>query len=551
MFAAGLALVVGAPFSHFLRAALEYAAISLGVRLLSSTRSIFNWLISNGVQSALTEAYLSHAAHLRLEVRLHPAFHDLHGRVRVAASREPGDNVVVKLMTLVRYVLNVFGIAAGLIAISPVLAGAAVLATVPSFLESARLSWQKRALALGQSRRQNMLQYLEGLLTSRTAAAEIRAYGLGEHLLGRWRALLRTLQEEQWDLSVRTRPVAIALYIASNGLLGYALGILWALWLVAHGRLDVAAFATAAAALYTFRQHLEIALVHLSLTQGQSLELSDLFAFLDAPLTEQTGPSATRPFPSPLREGITVENLGFTYPGRDRPALRGVSFRLKPGEKVALVGPNGAGKSTLVRCLLGLYHPTEGQVLFDGVPQELIDPASLRAHVAAVFQEHARFRLTLREAIGFGRIQAMHDDATVLAAAHCGGAGDVLRALPAGLATWLDRTQPGGVDLSGGEWQRIATARAFMREAELLILDEPTAALDPRAEAEVFHSFLTMAEGRTAVLISHRLGFARMADRILVLEDGRLVEEGTHPDLVARGGLYAQMWAAQRQWYTA
>ena len=548
VFAAGLALPGGAPFGRFLAAAAAYAALSLGLWLLTSARGVFNRLISSGMQSALTEAYLAHAARLPLEVRLHPAYHDLHGRVRAAASRESGDNAILKLLTLFRYGLQAAGIAAGLFVLSPPLAVAAALASLPSLLDGVRLTWWTRALVLDQSRRQNRLRYLEELLTARAAAPEVRAFGLGDTLLGRWRDLLRGLQAERWALELRARPLAILLYIACDGLLGYALGVLWALWLVTHGRLGVAAFAAAVTALATFRANLEVLIVHVNLTHGQTLELADLFGFLDAPLPERDRPG-TRPFPAPLRQGIAVEGLGFAYPGAAHPALRGVTFRLHPGEKVALVGPNGAGKSTLVRCLLGLYRPTEGGVSFDGVPQEVIAAASLRAHVAPVFQEHARFRLTLREGVGFGRVDALGEEARIVAATRRGGAGELLHALPAGLDTWLDRARPGGVDLSGGQWQRVATARAFMREAEVLVLDEPTAALDPLAEAEVFRGFVAMAEGRTAVLVSHRLGFARLADRILVLDGGRLAEEGTHAALLARGGIYAAMWAAQAQWY--
>ncbi len=548
VFAAGAALAAGATLTRLLQAAAVYAAVGLGVWLLTSARTVFGSTVSNGIQSALTEAYLTHAARLRLEVRLHPAYHDLHGRVRAIAEREQGDNVVTSLMTLVRYALILIGVAAGLFALTPALAVAAVLATVPSFLEGVRHRWWERRLALDQSRRQNRLRYLEGLLISRAAAPEVRAFGLADHLLERWRALLRELQAEQWALERRARPIAVALYVVSDGLLGYALGLLWALWLVVHGRLGVAAFAASVAALATFRQWWELAVVRLHLTHGHTLELADLFAFLDAPLTEG-GATATRPFPAPAQRGLTVKDLGFTYPGADAPSLQGIAFSLAPGEKVALVGPNGAGKSTLVRCLLGLYRPDEGGVFFAGVPQEAIAPSELRAHLAAVFQEHARFRLTLREGVGFGRVESMHDDARILGASQRGGAEDILQRLPHGLEAWLDPGRPGGVELSGGQWQRVASSRAFMREAEVLVLDEPTAALDPQAEAEVFHSFATMAAGHTAVLVSHRLGFARLADRILVLDGGRLVEAGTHGDLLARGGLYAEMWAAQARWY--
>ena len=309
------------------------------------------------------------------------------------------------------------------------------------------------------------------------------------------------------------------------------------------------AFAAAVVALTSFRSWWELAVVRLHLTHDHSLELADLFAFIDAPLTESDAPTP-QPFPAPLRHGVAVEDLGFTYPGASLPALRGVSFALAPGERVALVGPNGAGKSTLVRCLLGVYRPTTGRVCLDGVPQEAMAPAELRAHLAAVFQEHARYRLTLREGIGFGRVEALGDEPRILAAARRGGAQDVLRDVPGGLDAWLDRARPGGTDLSGGQWRRVAVARAHMRDADILVLDEPTAALDPEAETELFHAFAAMAKGRTAILVSHRLGFARLADRVLVLDGGRLVEEGSHEALVARGGLYAALWAVQAQRYT-
>lgn len=548
LFAAAQSLVGGAALAQFLASAAAFVGVGLAIGLAISTRGVFNSAVSSAIQSALSEAYLEHSAHQRLEVRLHPAYHDLHARVQATTTRDAGNNVVRTLLLLLRYMLAAAGIAAGLFVLSPSLAVSAVLATLPSFLEGVRVTWWKRLLALDQTRRQNALRYLEGLLTTRAAAPEIRAFGLASFLLGRWGALVRELQAEQWALEWRTRPMAIALYVASDGLLGYALGVLWALWLVAHGHLAVAAFAATVAALANFRSNWEVALVHLNLTHERALELADLFAFLDAPVREGDGPSP-RGFPVPLRSGVEVRGLGFTYPGATAPALQAVTLRLAPGEKVALVGPNGAGKSTLVRCLLGLYRPTAGGVSFDGVPQGAIALQSLRAHLAPVFQEHARFRLTLREAVGFGQVEGMHDAARVLEAMRRSGAADLLGHLPAGLDTWLDPAWPRGVDLSGGQWQRVATARAFMRDAPILILDEATAALDPRAEAEAFRSFVAMAEGRTAVLVSHRLGFARLADRIVVLQGGRVVEEGTHADLLRVGGLYAEMWAAQAQWY--
>ena len=245
---------------------------------------------------------------------------------------------------------------------------------------------------------------------------------------------------------------------------------------------------------------------------------------------------------------IEVRDLTFTYPGAERPALRGVSFTLPAGEKVALVGENGAGKTTLVHLLLGLYTPTEGSVHIGGQDLRELDPAPLWASTGAVFQDFTQYHLTVRENVGLGHVDHLGDHAAVHRAAGAGGAADFVEELPERYETVLGPTF-GGRDLSVGQWQRVATSRGLMRGADLLVLDEPTAALDPKAEAEVYGRFAEHAGGRTAILISHRMGFARLADRILVLKDGELIEQGTHDQLVRLGGEYAHLFATQARWY--
>jgi ATP-binding cassette subfamily B protein len=266
------------------------------------------------------------------------------------------------------------------------------------------------------------------------------------------------------------------------------------------------------------------------------------------PPVQDRAPGRLRPFPRPLREGIRCEDVWFTYPGSDCPALAGVSCEIRAGQKVALVGENGAGKTTLVKLLLGLYRPDAGRITFDGCNVQQIDPRSLRRAMSAVFQQFVRYQLTLGENVGLGQPGRMGDRACLEEAGERAGISDLVRALTEGHETLLG-PDVGGVDLSGGQWQRVAIARAFFRDAAVLVLDEPTAALDPLAELAVFERFAELAQGRAAVLISHRLGMARLADRVLVLARGRVVEHGTHEELLRAGAAYATLFRAQARWY--
>lgn len=244
-----------------------------------------------------------------------------------------------------------------------------------------------------------------------------------------------------------------------------------------------------------------------------------------------------------------MNDLSFRYPQAERAAIDGISFTIHPGERVALVGANGSGKTTLVKVLLGLFEPTRGEVRYGQLPSVQANRDELWNQSAAVFQDYTRFAFTLGENIGFGRAERMDEQHEVELAARQGGADSIADNLPDGYGTLLTREFAGGTELSGGEWQRVAISRGFMRNAALVVLDEPTASLDPQAEADVFRRFLSMSGGRTTLVVSHRLGSARFCDRVLVLREGRLIENGTHADLLAQKGDYARMWALQSQWY--
>ena len=253
--------------------------------------------------------------------------------------------------------------------------------------------------------------------------------------------------------------------------------------------------------------------------------------------------------PSPIRQGFEFKDVGFRYPGSERWAVRHLTFTIGLGERVALVGENGAGKTTLVKLLARLYDPDEGQILLDGVDLRDYDLVSLRRNIGVIFQDFVRYDFILKENIGVSEIERLEDDARIHEAARRSRAEDVAGRLAGGYDQMLGRRFDGGVELSGGEWQKVALARAYLREAQVLILDEPTAALDARAEYEVFLRFAELTKGRMAVLISHRFSTVRMADRILVLQGGELMDHGTHEELVARGGLYAELFSLQAAGY--
>ena len=296
------------------------------------------------------------------------------------------------------------------------------------------------------------------------------------------------------------------------------------------------------------RSLIQSVLISLSSIYEQSLYLSDLFTFFDVQPTVISKPNA-QAVPKPIVSGFRFENVGFRYPGSERWAVRGLSFTFQAHERIALVGENGAGKTTLVKLLARLYDPDEGRILLDGVDLRDYDLGSLRKNIGIIFQDFVRYDFVLRENIGISQIEALTDDARIREAAHRSLADSVVQRVPQGYDQMLGKRFDNGVELSGGEWQKVALARAYMREAQVLILDEPTAALDARAEYEVFLRFAELTKGRMAVLISHRFSTVRMADRILVLKNGELVDDGTHDELVARGGLYAELFSLQAAGY--
>jgi ATP-binding cassette, subfamily B, bacterial len=379
-------------------------------------------------------------------------------------------------------------------------------------------------------------KYWQELLTGRGAAAEIRLFGLGPLLVRRWRSVTDRLLGEVAARRRQTLLRGVVLLLLNIAVFGVAAaGLLLA---AAEGRISGGELV---ALLFAVQQFLDLLDLDLDKLRVFFNNLDYLPQFLALPGDERAGGVAP--------EGLDVwmEGVGFTYPGAARPALDGVTLHVRPGERVALVGENGAGKSTLARLLLGLYTPTSGHILVSGVDMQSLDLQQWRERVGAVFQDFMRFPLTARENVGFGRVAHLHDEHAIAAAAQASGATAVIDALPHGYDTHL--TPAFGTDLSLGQWQQLALARAHLRAAPLVVLDEPAAALDARAERDVYEQFLKLAAGKTVLLISHRIGSARLADRVVVLANGRIVEEGTHDALLAAGGLYAELYGLQAAWY--
>ena len=455
--------------------------------------------------------------------------------------------------------------------VSPWLSLALVAVLVPLALRAAEVSRQWMAFTYGQTEEQRRVRYVDGLLTGRGEQKEVRVFNLSPALGERWHRLRRTLRAGMLGQkrrgvvqSLPTTGLSLAVTVGTAFLLALAL---------ADHRLTTGAFVALFGGVGAVQGAMHRIAFSVRDLQTGATDVGYVRAFLDLPEADHPAASpstAAEPiaaagagataaaspsvavsaaFPNPLRHGIRLEGVTFSYPGRTQPVLDRLDLELRPGERVALVGPNGAGKSTLVKLLLGLYRPESGRITADGQDYRAIAPESLHDGISAVYQDYFNFAFTARESVGVGRAACSEDLAAVRSAARLGGADPFITALPQGYESPLGHILDGGTDLSGGQWQRIAVSRAFMRNPRLLILDEPTAALDPKAEAEVYARFTELLAGRAALLISHRLGSARLADRIVVLHEGHIEEDGTHSALLALGGLYARMWEEQAQWY--
>jgi ATP-binding cassette subfamily B protein len=388
--------------------------------------------------------------------------------------------------------------------------------------------------------------YLGWLLTGDQHAKEVRLFNLGPTLMGRFRELRRQLRHERLALAGRramanlgTQVLAALALFGSYALIAYR---------TIRGAITPGELVMYLQAFQRGQDYLREVLRGLADLYEDTLYLSNLYEFLDLE-PKVAEPPRPRPVPRPMTTGIVFDHVHFRYPTGSRPVLQDINLTVRPGEHVALVGENGSGKTTLIKLLCRLYDPLEGQITFDGTDLRLFGIAALRQEIGVIFQDYVQYHLTARENVWLGNVDLPPDHEQIAVAARYAGADEVISRLPHGYETVLGKWFEDGEELSIGEWQKVALARAFLREAPILVLDEPTSALDARAEYQVFETFRQLAAGRTAILISHRFSTVRLADRIYVLNGGRIVESGTHTELMNRGGTYARLFEMQAQYY--
>ncbi|MBD3919862.1 ABC transporter ATP-binding protein [Paenibacillus sp. PR3] len=531
-----------------LSALFFWLAVTLGLAAINNSLWPLFSLQEEKVRLELEESLLQDlqdkASRLRLEVFERSDFHDLLGRARSVT--EPGFmlNISYDLFHMVRSAFNMFTISAVVLWWNPWLFFAIAITALPSpimkWLEVQKL-FQLEKEQIPDVRLRN---YYAGIMRSREAAKEVRTFGLADWLHSRWQGLFWQVEDAKFRLSVRNNVKHVLLY--SLGVVGVSCGIAWCVAAVLNGSLNEGRFAAMFVALGGVSAGIRSVFDSFSRVSGSLLRIGDFFDYML--LGPEEEPATTAKQPSE-QASFVLEHVSFRYPQTDRDALQDVCCTFCDGERIALIGENGSGKTTLVKLLAGLYQPTEGVIRFGDTDLQLIDMAELRRRMAVVFQDFNRYAFTVRDNIGFGNVMELQHGGLIQDAAVRSGADEIIAGLPQGYDTLLTKQFSGGTELSGGQWQKLAIARSYMREAAIAMLDEPTSALDPKAESDVLRQFLATSQNKTAFIVSHRLGLARFCDRILLMQDGRIVEQGSHDELVAKNGEYAQLWAMQSQWY--
>ena len=528
-----LGLLLGAEF-----------AVAVLADVLGRIVALLDGLLAERVSTSSSVRLMEHAATLDLEDFEDAEFQDQLERARRQTSGRM--TLMSQLFSQAQDLVTVASLAAGLIVFAPWLIVLLLVALVPAFLGEAHFNAKSYSLDFGRTPERRELDYVRQTAASAETAKEVKIFGLNGFLIDRYRRLATSFYEANRRLALRR--AGWGGLFTTIGTIGYYFAYAYIAWRTLTGEFSVGDLTFLAGSFRRLRTLLESLLSGFSSVAGQALYLDDLFSFFEVQ-PEIHSPAHPLPFPKPIRDGFVFEDVGFIYPGAERWAVRHLSFTLKAGEVVALVGENGAGKTTLVKLLTRLYDPDEGRILLDGRDLRDYGLDELRGSMGVIFQDFVRYNLPAGDNIAVGRVEARDDHERIARAAGRSQADEVIARLPRGYDQMIGKRFKNGVELSGGEWQKIAIARAYMREAEVLILDEPTAALDARAEFEVFQRFKELSKGKTAVLISHRFSSVRMADRILVLADGRVEAQGTHEELVAQQGRYAELFELQAAGY--
>ena len=532
-----------------IRAVFYYLLIELMLFLLGTginhSRRLIQQLIQLQLANRIRAEIIRKALTLDLAFFEHPDYYD-----RLQNARREGGYKPVELINdtfqIVQNAITLISFAALMLRFSPWLVLILLATSIPSFIAETRFSEQGFRLLTRRAPETRQINYLARLLTEDTAAKEIKLFNLGDKLLARYTDLFAKFFAEDKSLAVRRAAVGFGLGLIAT--LGFYGSYAWIVWRAVQGQIslgDMTLYLT------IFRQGqatFQSILAGLGNIYENNLFMANYLDFLE--LKPQMPIAAGRgKLPASIKYGVEFRGVGFRYPDSDEWVLRGVDLTVGAGEKIALVGHNGAGKTTLIKLLSRLYDPTEGVILIDGVDIRDLDPLELRQKIGVIFQDFVRYHMPAGENIGFGQIEAADRMDRIVEAARKSGAHAMIEELPEGYQTMLGRWFHGGHELSLGQWQRIALARAFMRDAEILVLDEPTASLDAQTEYEIFQHFKELTDGKMAILISHRFSTVRMADRIAVIQHGRIAELGSHEELLRREGIYAELFSMQAEGY--
>ena len=523
--------------------ALEFALALLtdGLnRMINLTDGLLGDLFSNYTSMRI----MKHAATLDLDQFEDSIFYD---KLERARQQTVGRTVLLsQVMSQVQDFISMAFLLTALIAFNPWLILLLLLAIIPSFLGESYFNSKNYALSRSQTPERRELDYLRYLGASDETAKEVKIFGLSDFIIARFKTLSDKFYSDNSKLAVRRS--LWGTFFSVLGTLGYYAAYGFIIYDTVTGKTTVGSLTFLAGSFRQLSGLMETMLSRFTIVSQGAIYLNDFIDFFEIKpkITQEKNALS---FPNPIKTGFVFQNVGFQYRNTDRWANRNLSFTLNPGEKLALVGENGAGKTTLVKLLARLYDPTEGRILLDGKDLKEYDLEGLRHNLGIIFQDYIRYQMTFYQNIAVGNINEIDNEELVKRAATESLADKLALKFPDAYQQWLGRRFNDGVELSGGEWQKVALARAYMKDAQVLILDEPTAALDARAEYEVFQRFAELTKGKSAVLISHRFSTARLADRILVLDNGTLLESGTHQELLKANGRYAELFNLQAKGY--
>ncbi len=529
---------------HFWWLVVGEMVLAVVTGILSRTVDYFDSLLADRYTHHVSVEVMRKAAALDVTVYEDPIFYDRLERARVQATDRLA--MIQQMGRLIQQTVTAIAFSAVLIRYSPFLLFLLVAGILPAFLGESHFAFLTYAKNFRQTPIRRQMDYLRQVGGSKEAAKELKLFNLSSYLTDRFSMLSQQIYEE--NVSLNKRRLFWGGLLAILGQLGYYGAYAFSIYRTVQGHYTIGDLTLITTAIMQAMGNIQMAFSTASGVADQALFLTDLLAFFEMKPRVESKLNGLR-MPRPIRQGFEFRNVSFAYPDTTRRVLSNFNFTLRPGERVALIGENGQGKTTIVKLITRLYDPTEGQILLDGVDLREYDLADLHSEIGVIFQDFMRYEMTARENIAVGRIEVPHSPEEIEYAAERSLAAGVVSRLQGGYEQMLGRRFEGGVDLSGGEWQKLALARAYLRDAQLLILDEPTAALDARSEMEVFERFAELTQGKMALLISHRFSTVRMADRIVVLEGGRLVEEGSHAELMALGGRYAAMFEMQAASY--